>query len=143
MVSDKLLQLLQVCLGAIAAWCGDPALRSVYYSICYRYLTILMDHGESAATARRKTTKMIRLFGDKLVTVICDDASSGIPACQASALVLLSTLVNLGHQEGDAYAVEALNKLNFIGVLVDSLREVMQEWVDIKQAGSYIEIISK
>ncbi|KAH7037690.1 nucleoporin Nup186/Nup192/Nup205 [Microdochium trichocladiopsis] len=136
LVSDKLLQLLQVCLGAITRWSGDPALRSIYYSICYRYLTMLIDHGESAATARRKTAKMIRLFGDKLVTVICDDASSGIPACQASALILLGTLVNLGQQEGDAYVVEALNKLNFIGVLVDSLREVMQEWVEISQSGN-------
>ncbi|KXJ94256.1 nucleoporin Nup186/Nup192/Nup205 [Microdochium bolleyi] len=136
LVSDKLLQLLQVCLGAIARWSGDPALRAIYYSICYRYLTMLIDHGESAATARRKTAKMIRLFGEKLVTVICDDASSGIPACQASALILLGTLVNLGHQENDGYAVEALNKLNFIGVLVDSLREVMQEWVEIAQSGN-------
>lgn len=135
LVSDKLFQLLHISLGAIAKWVGNPDLRSIYYSICYRYLTALVDLGQGASIGRRKTTRAIQAFGDKLVNVICDDAFCGDAGCQAAALILLSTLVNLGNEQGDNYAVDSLNRLNFIGVLVDSLRDVLREWVEIIRTG--------
>ena len=135
LVSDKLFQLLHISLGAIAKWTGTPELRSIYYSICYRYLTALVDHGQGAESGRRKTARAIQSFGDKLINVICDDAFCGDAGCQAAALILLSTLVNLGTEQNDNYVVESLNRLNFIGVLVDSLRDVLQEWVEINRTG--------
>jgi nuclear pore complex protein Nup205 len=141
-ISEKLSQLLQLCLGAIARWTGNPKLRVVYYSICYRYLSGLVDHSNGNLVGRRKTAKTIQAFGDRLVNVICDDAFGGDAGCQASALILLSTLVNLGNQENDNYIVESLNRLNFIGILVDSLRAVMQEWADTGRIGK-LQLISQ
>ncbi|RYP92133.1 hypothetical protein DL770_001714 [Monosporascus sp. CRB-9-2] len=136
LVSDKLFQLLHISLGAIAKWVGNPTLRSVYYSICYRYLTALVDHAQGISSDRRKTARTVQAFGDKLINVICDDAFCGDAGCQAAALILLGTLVHLGNQQGDNYVVESLNRLNFIGVLVDSLRNVLREWVEITRTGN-------
>ncbi|KAF3063540.1 hypothetical protein GL218_01126 [Daldinia childiae] len=135
LTSDKLFQLLQVCLSAIAKWAGNQELRAVYYSICYRHLTGLVDHGQGVSLSLRKTTRTIRAFGEKLLNVICDDAFGGDAACQSAALILLGTLVQLGKQENDNFVVEALNRLNFIGILVDSLRGVLVEWEEVDRTG--------
>ncbi|KAI1393831.1 nucleoporin Nup186/Nup192/Nup205 [Hypoxylon trugodes] len=135
LISDKLFQLLQICLSAVAKWTGDQELRAVYYSICYRHLTGLVDHGQGGSFGLRKTAKTIQAFGEKLLNVVCDDAFGGDAACQSAALILLATLVQLGKQENDNFIVETLNRLNFIGILVDSLRGVLAEWEAINQTG--------
>ncbi|KAI0014570.1 nucleoporin Nup186/Nup192/Nup205 [Xylariomycetidae sp. FL0641] len=136
LVSEKLFQLLQVCLSSIAKWVGNQELRAIYYSICYRHLTGLLDHGRGVLTGLRKTLKTIQMWGDKLLNVVCDDAFGGDAECQSAALILLGTLIQLGKQENDSYVVEALNKLNFIGILVDSLRDVLQEWEQTSRPGN-------
>lgn len=137
LISDKLFQLLQICLDAIAKWVASQELRAIYYSLCYRYLTGVLDHNHGALSGLRRTTKTIQSFGEKLLNVVCDDAFGGDPRCQSAALIFLATLVQLGRKEGDYYVVEALNKLNFIGILVDSLRDVLQEWVGTNRSGKH------
>ncbi|KAI0907942.1 nucleoporin Nup186/Nup192/Nup205 [Ustulina deusta] len=136
MISDKLFHLLQICLDAIAKWVANQELRAIYYSLCYRYLTGLLDHSDVAPSGLQRTTKTIQSYGEKLLNVVCDDAFGGDAQCQSAALVLLTVLVQLGKKEGDDYVVEALNKLNFIGILVDSLRNVMQEWIEVDRTGN-------
>jgi nuclear pore complex protein Nup205 len=135
LVSEKLFQLFQICLQAIGKWAGNSDLRAVYYGICFRYLTGMVDKGP-LLSGRQKTIKTIQVYGERLINVICDDAYGSDPACQTAALILLNALVHTGREENDSHVVEALNKLNFIGILVDSLRNVMTEWVQIVQSGS-------
>lgn len=134
LVSDKLYQLFQICLQAIGKWAGTPELRSVYYEICYRYLTSISDQGPLSSNLP-KTIKTIHVYGERLMNVICDDAYCGEPACQTAALILLSALVTLERAEGGTHVIEALNKLNFVGILVDSLRNIMQEWHEVFASG--------
>jgi nuclear pore complex protein Nup205 len=131
LVSDKLYQLFQTCLQAIGKWAGSPELRSVYYEICYRYLAGMSDDHGPLAASRPKTFKTVQVYGERLINVVCDDAYCGEPACQTSALIFLGALVHMDSQERKSYVVEALNKLNFIGILIDSLRNIMQEWHDV------------
>lgn len=133
LVGDKLYQLFQICLQAIGKWADQSELRAVYYSICYRYLTGMVDEG-SGALGRQKTMRTIEVYGDRLANVICDDAYGGEPRCQTAALILLAGLVNLGSLEGDGHIVDTLNRLNFIGVLVDSLKDMMSQGLDDKGA---------
>ncbi|KAF5234420.1 hypothetical protein FANTH_12142 [Fusarium anthophilum] len=135
LVSDKLFQLFQICLQAIGKWAGTPELRSVYYGICYRYLTGMADQG-SLISNRPKTIKTIQVYGERLINVICDDAYGGEAQCQTAALILLNALVSLGRQESDDHVVETLNRLNFIGIMVDSLRNIMQEWHEVFTSGT-------
>ncbi|WYZ40122.1 hypothetical protein EsH8_IV_000463 [Colletotrichum jinshuiense] len=135
LVSDKLYQLFQICLQAIGKWAGSSDLRAVYYSICYRYLTGMVDQGLLVA-GRQKTIKTIQIYGERLINVICDDAYGSDTACQTAAFILLNALVNLGRQEDDAHIVETLNRLNFIGILVDSLRTILQDWSEVVRTGN-------
>lgn len=134
LISDKLYQVFQICLQAIGKWAGTSQLRAIYYEICYRYLASLDGVGLQKQ-GRSKALHSIRIQGERLINVICDDAFGGEPSCQVAALMLLSMMVNIDQQEGKAHVVETLNKLNFIGVLVDSLRPLMQEWHDVFTAG--------
>lgn len=135
LISDKLYQVFQICLQAIGKWAGESQLRAIYYEICYRYLASL-DGAGPANQARSKAIKSIQVHGERLINVICDDAIGGEPACQVAAFMLLAMMINIDQQEGKGHVVETLNKLNFIGVLVDSLRPIMQEWHDVFAAGN-------
>lgn len=136
LISDKLYQVFEICLQAIGKWAGTSELRAVYYEICYRYLTGIPDDGH-LSKSRSKTAKAIRVYGERLINVMCDDAYSGDAGSQTAALILLGTLVNMDHRDGDTHVVDTLNRLNFIGVLVDSLRNIMQEWQDVFSAGKH------
>ncbi|KAJ4304115.1 hypothetical protein N0V88_001725 [Collariella sp. IMI 366227] len=103
LISDKLFQLFQVCLGALGKWSSTAELRALYYGICYRYLTAVVDkdttttgathpRSRNLATARARTLKAIQIHGDRLLNVICDDAYGSDPACQTAAMILLSSL---------------------------------------------------
>jgi len=153
LIGDKLFQLFQLCLSAISQCSGTPELRSLYYSICYRYLTAVVDNDATVAAtpasstigptrsvtnARARTLKAITLYGDRLLNVICDDAYGSDTTCQTAAMILLNALVHTSRASSaagvspadvDCPIIDALNRLNFIGVLVDSLKEILNEWL--------------
>ncbi|AEO58032.1 hypothetical protein MYCTH_2304994 [Thermothelomyces thermophilus ATCC 42464] len=141
LISDKLFQLFQVCLSSISKWAGSAELRSLYYGICYRYLTAVVDRDATAApgprsrglaTARARTLKAIQLHGDRLLNVICDDAYGSDITCQTAATVLLSALVHTSRRsDDDVTIIESLNRLNFLGVLVDSLKTILTDWLSV------------
>ncbi len=156
LVSDKLFQLFQTCLVATSKWVGNPELRSVYYNICYRYIAGILDkQGLGFQPASwDKANKVVSVCGERVLNVVCDDAyGSDSSTCQTAALVLLGVLVRLDAQAGgyqgqqrqggrddtpkggNAHVVEALNRLNFIGVLVDSLKTTLQDGLAVIEAG--------
>lgn len=135
LVGDKLFQLFQICLSAMSRWAGNPELRGIYYNICYRYLAGIVGQGKVFLASRQQAIKSIHVHGERLLNMICDDAERSDVKCQTAALILLVSLVKLGIVEDDQYVVETLNKLNFIGVLVDSLKTVFREWFEAVQAG--------
>lgn len=150
LISDKLFQLFQICLNAISKWAGSPELRTLYYSICYRYLTAVVDkdttspvykHSRTLATARSKTLKAIQIHGDRLLNVICDDAHGSDTTCQTAAMILLGAIVHISRPTtpsspshivvDETQVIDALNRLNFIGVLVDSLKSILADWLAV------------
>lgn len=135
LVGDKLFQLYQICLSAMSRWAGNPGLRGIYYNICYRYLANIAGQGRVFLASRQQAIKSIHVHGERLLNMICDDAERSDVKCQTAALILLGSLVKIGIVEDDSYVVETLNKLNFIGVLVDSLKSVFKEWFEAIQGG--------
>lgn len=135
LVSDKLYQLFQICLDAIGKSAGDSELRAVYYGICYRYLTAISDQGPLTSNLP-KTIKTIQGYGDRLINVVCEDAYGGDAEHQTAALIFLNALISIDRQDNDNHVVETLNRLNFIGITVDSLRTIMQEWQEVYSTGT-------
>lgn len=135
LVGDKLFQLFQICLSAASRWPGNTELRALYYNICYRYLAGIVGEGKVFISSRRHAIKSIHVGGERLLGMICDDAERSETKCSTAALILLSALVKVGIVENDSYVAETLNRINFIGVLVESLKMVLRSWFEAIQAG--------
>ncbi|OAA53407.1 hypothetical protein ISF_08760 [Cordyceps fumosorosea ARSEF 2679] len=133
LIHDKLFQLFQICLQAISKWAGSHELRAIYYEICYRYLTGAPD--ETKRSFNLQIMQTVRTYGERLINAICDDAYCGAPSSQTAAYILLNGLVNAGRQVDDEHVVDMLNRLNFIGITVDTLRSVMVDWQEAFGAG--------
>jgi nuclear pore complex protein Nup205 len=135
LISERLFQLFQICLAAIGRYSGDSVLRTVYYSICFRYISGMADPTGPLAASRHKASNAVHIYGERLLNVVCDDATGGDVACQTAALILLNGLVAMGIQEGDGHVIDAMNRLNFVGILVDSLKHVLADWMAVIDSG--------
>ena len=140
LISDKLHQLFQICLQSLCKRVGTGKLRSIYYAICYRHLTATIDRASETSSSTssflpgggaKKALLSVHSYGERLLEVICDDADGSDMDVQAAAVTLLRTFVTTGTALGDHTIIEILNRLNFIGVMVDSLRDIMTEWMSV------------
>ncbi|KAK5041882.1 hypothetical protein LTR16_011700, partial [Cryomyces antarcticus] len=76
---------------------------------------------------RRHSLRMVKTSGERLIEVLCDDAYAGPGTCRISALLLLDALVSLAKQENSKLMIESFTRLNFIGVLVDGIKNIPTE----------------
>ncbi|KAM0150492.1 hypothetical protein ACHAQE_008913 [Botrytis cinerea] len=153
-LSDKLFYVFELSLRAINAVGANGSLKEIFYSISYRYLTGTsgteiptvpetdsLDGGTYRAGRSNQpaivpglrkphSTQTVKLAGDRLIDIICDDALVGEQNCRIAALLLLGALVKMAKQENSNYIIESLNRLNFISILVNSigdLASILQE----------------
>jgi nuclear pore complex protein Nup205 len=132
LASDRLFQLFRVCLRAAYSPIASAALKETLYGICYRYLTGMSDILKSSSMLRKHSAYTIKAAGERFMDVICDDAYAGDQTCRISALLLLGALITLATQENSKYIVDALVRLNFIGLVVDSIRTMLVELRECK-----------
>ncbi len=143
LASDRLFQLFRACLKAIPSPIGNPPLKEMLYGICYRYLTGMSDIGKESAVMRKHSTFTIKAAGERLIDVICEDAYAGEQTCRISALLLLGELAFLARQEDSKYIIEALIRLNFIDLVVDSIKNILGELRESKPEGNYFAPVLK
>lgn len=137
LASDRLFQLFRVSLQAISSPIANAPLKEILYGICYRYLTGMSDVAKDSAIMRKHSTYTIRAGGERLMDIICDDAYAGDQTCRISALLFLGELVILARQEASKYIIDAIVRLNFIGLVVDSIQNILAELRDSKPEGKY------
>jgi len=142
LISDRLLNLFQVSLRAITLLGAQSSLKEFFYNISYHYLTRMTSLTISGASRKKHSIQTIKSVGDRFVDVLCDDAHAGTPTCRIAALLLLGALVKLGKAERSSYILEALTRLNFIGILVDGLRFVPEELRSTSAEGSFLPTIT-
>lgn len=124
LVSDRLFHLFQVSLRAIITLGAKVELKALYYDISYRYLAGMSDVSGISGVHRRHSIQTIKAAGERFVEVVCDDAHAGEPTCRIAALLVLGALVKMGRQENSKYMIESLARLNFVGILVDSIQHI-------------------
>lgn len=129
--NDVLFQLFRVSLRCIHAPGEIIDLRKYSYSTCLRYLAGMAEATKSGAVLRRYSTQTIQTSGDRLIDVLCDDCLSGSESCRVSALLLLGVFVSIANLEESSYLTEYFNRLNFIGILVDSIKSIP---LDLREA---------
>ncbi|EDO00752.1 hypothetical protein SS1G_03225 [Sclerotinia sclerotiorum 1980 UF-70] len=70
------------------------------------------------------STQTVKLAGDRVIDIVCDDVLVGEQNCRIAALLLLGALVKNSKQENSNYIIESLNRLNFISILVHSIGDL-------------------
>jgi nuclear pore complex protein Nup205 len=127
LVSDKLFHLFQVSLRAIITLGAKVELKALYYDISYRYLAGMSDVAGISGIHRRHSIQTIKAAGERFIEILCDDAHAGESTCRIAALLVLSALVKMGRHENSKYIIESLSRLNFIGILVDSIQHISND----------------
>jgi len=125
--NDRLFQLFRTSLRGIQSAVATTNLRETFYNICYRYLIGMAEISNGNPVLRRHSTQTVKSAGEKLVEVICDDALTGEGTCRISALLLLDALVSLAKQEDSRHMIDSFVRINFIGILVDTIRDIPVE----------------
>ncbi|ESZ96367.1 hypothetical protein SBOR_3250 [Sclerotinia borealis F-4128] len=151
-LSDKLFYVFELSLRAINTVGANGPLKELFYSVSYRYLAGTSEtevpvspetdnhNGLNGGTRRagqgnrgptpipglRKphSTQTVKMAGDRLIDIVCDDALVGEHNCRIAALLLLGALVRMAKQEDSPYIIESLNRLNFISILVHSIGDL-------------------
>ncbi|KAG4031072.1 hypothetical protein MFRU_010g01970 [Monilinia fructicola] len=151
-LSDKLFHVFELSLRAINVVGANGPLKEIFYSVSYRYLTGTSEteipvspetespNGLNSSTRlpgqsyrglapipglrKPHSTQTVKLAGDRLIDIICDDALVGEQNCRIAALLLLGALVKMAKQENSNYIIESLNRLNFISILVHSIGDL-------------------
>ncbi|PVH73843.1 hypothetical protein DL98DRAFT_430549 [Cadophora sp. DSE1049] len=132
LVSDRLFHLFQVSLRAISTLGSKVALKEYYYNICFRYLAGISDVNGISGIHKRHSIQTIKSAGERFIDFVCDDAHGGGATCRISALLVLVAMVKLGKNENSKYIIESLQRLNFIGILVESIQNITTDLRDVK-----------
>ncbi|KAF9629489.1 hypothetical protein BFW01_g10692 [Lasiodiplodia theobromae] len=153
LAKDRLLQLFRVALSGIFCLVSNAELREICYQICYRYLrgtannagkpanaggfgrsfsgtlnaSALVKSSPPPSTLTSQAMRTVKSAGSKMVDVVCDDSYAGQGTCRISALLFLDALVALSAREDERYIIDSLVRLNFIDVLVDSIKLIPTE----------------
>jgi nuclear pore complex protein Nup205 len=138
LVSDRLFHLFQVSLRAISSLGAESSLKEIFYNISYRYLAGMSDVIGVSGIHKRHSIQTIKSAGERFIDLVCDDAYAGEPTCRMAALLLLSSLVRLGKNENSKYIIEAFIRLNFIGILVDSIQTIPAELRETPGGGVFL-----
>ncbi|KAL8703540.1 MAG: hypothetical protein Q9201_003297, partial [Fulgogasparrea decipioides] len=128
-VDDRLFHVFRTALRAINVPDGDVNLREVLYSICFRYLTGIIETGGSTP-GQHNITQTLKISGKKVIDTVCDDAYGGSGTCRASAVLFLDALVAIAKKENSNYMIDSLVRTNFIVVLVEAIRDIPNELRD-------------
>ncbi|TID18729.1 hypothetical protein E2P81_ATG05711 [Venturia nashicola] len=129
--NDRVFQVFRVCLNGIFGPGTDAELRELCYQICFQFLRSFSKISQKGSPPRRHTLRSVKLAGNRLMDVLCDDAYSGQGTCRISALLFLEALVLLTNQETSKFMLEAFSRVNFVGVLVDGIKQMP---VDLQNA---------
>ena len=135
--NDRLFHLFRVSLRGIHSPVATMELREVFYTISYRYLVGVSNASDTTVSLKRHSTQTIKASGERLIDVICDDAYAGEGTCRVSALLLLDGLLSLAQTERADYVHESLARLNFIGILVESIKHIPTELRETRAQGKH------
>lgn len=124
LVHERLLSTFRVCLQVITDSGSGLGLRDICYRICCAILLALpltVTNGKTTPAANaRQLLQLIQATGDRLIAVITEDAFSGRGITRVSSLLFLDALTTLFQVcKVDQSLLRALEKLNFIPVLID------------------------
>ncbi|KAF1815066.1 hypothetical protein P152DRAFT_392377 [Eremomyces bilateralis CBS 781.70] len=125
--NDMLFQLFRILLNGIATPSSAPEFRHAAEQVTHTYLRNVTATSTKASPLSKQILRILKLCGDRLFQVLCDDAQSGGNIGRLPPILLLETMVSLTAREESKLVIEQMSKLNFTGLLVDSIKYIPAE----------------
>lgn len=122
-VSDRLLQLFRAGLVGIQNAEAPAALRDTCCQICYGYLRRVIG-GSNNVLSRRHALQSVKSMGERLIEILCNDSYAGQGTCRTASLLFLDAIVTTSNEQGWKGIIEAFSRLNFIQVVVDTIKRI-------------------
>lgn len=139
--NDRFFALFRIALAGLQDSSATSALRLTCAQICTQYLRGVSKPGGSNQSQRAMALQAIKARGEPLVEVLCDEAYAGTEENRVATLLLLGALVAVGNMEREKYLVEALARLNFVGVCVVGLKDMPSELQSGENSGKHSLLI--
>lgn len=129
----KLVPLLLTCINGISSSTLSPELRSDLYVLASKYLRQILPDAGLTTDAKN----LVRATATRLLSTVCNDATSAEGAPRITSLLFLEAVLNLASHCEDDFAMSTLTKSNALVLLVHSLKrsdEVIAEFLSAKPA---------
>jgi nuclear pore complex protein Nup205 len=133
--SDMEFQVFRTALNAITSTASSIPLREQCYQICYQYLRHAARDSAKKSVRRRNVVKNVRVVNDKLIDIICDDALTSDAKTRIAALLVLEALVAVFALDDPKFILGRFEKLNFVGVLVDVVKQIPTDLREAQPSG--------
>lgn len=117
-------ELFRACLAGIQSPDASSLLRQLCSHTCRIFICNACASHQSFIRRILQTTKF---FGERLLEVICEDASEGDGISRISSILLLEALARASNLGGSNYVVNALNRYNFTQIAVKSVGNIPLE----------------
>ncbi|KAI9736137.1 MAG: hypothetical protein M1834_001021 [Cirrosporium novae-zelandiae] len=130
LAGERAFELFRTCLRGVRFSGATWGLRAACYGVCGNFLTRIIGQSTVNTTLRRQSMSAIKASGERLFNVICEDAYTGDQNSRLPALLLLDALVSLARHQDSQLVVEILYRINFISLLVESLKHISEELRD-------------
>ena len=125
--NDRSFNVFRTALAGIYAEVANSELRELCYNICYQYLQITLRSSKKGSVVNRHILRSVKLAGERLLDVACDDAYAGEGRSRVASVMLLDALVLLSNVESSRHILEGFGRLNFVGVLIDGIKSMPQD----------------
>ena len=125
---ERFLHAFKTALTGISSAVDSINLREICYQIVRHFLKTNNTKGLGQASIVRHTTRMVEIAGERLVDIVCEDALSSSDTCKVAALFTLEACCQLFQIVKSPYMVRSMTRLNFVAVLVDSIRSIASEF---------------
>ncbi|EPS44541.1 hypothetical protein H072_1477 [Dactylellina haptotyla CBS 200.50] len=132
---ERLYQLFRLSLRGSQSPIASAKIREDFYDILCRYLNGMAGLSTQLSILNRRSLQTIRGSGERFLEILCNDAYVGAGTCKLLALNLLDALVALGQEEDSTYIVDVLRRQNLTVVLVQSLKSLDQEALQVTDGG--------
>lgn len=138
--NERLLHAFRTALQGITRVNDDIESRSIWYQIAYRILQRFSGMNMSAdEVVTRQIRKLVEHAGERLVDGMCDDAVSSSGRTRMAVLLTLGSCVQLFHSVRGGHMIRLMMRLNFISVMVESIRGFAQDFEHDKETqGMYV-----
>lgn len=134
--NDRTVVLFKTCLRVLQMKLTTPAIRKDLYSIGYLYLKSCLHPANNSSVWADQALQILRLSGDRTLSIACTDATSGDGSLQIPSLMFLQMLASVSSAAKSSFVLDGLLRYNLLALLIGSITSVGQTLLELASSSS-------